>query len=391
VVIDTSKSKLVETARTIGADILAPHADDVDRNARFPHEAREAFKKAKLLGAYVPADLGGGGASMAELAAMCTAFAQHCASAAMVFAMHQIQVACMVRHSLRAPFFEGYLRELCEQQRLIASVTSEVGIGGEMRKSACAVERDGASFTLVKDATTISYGAEADDLLVTCRRAPDAPSNDQALVLVKNADYTLEKKGVWDTMGMRGTCSPPFKLTSRGAATQIMETPFAESAALTMVPVSHVLWASCWLGIATGAVARARSHVRQAARATPGTMPPTALRLAEAASMLQAMRASVNEAIFEYTELLGEPDGGKEQLLSIGYALKINNLKVSCSQAVVQIVNHALAICGIQGYKNDSKLSLGRHLRDAYSAALMVGNDRIFATNASMLLVLKDD
>jgi acyl-CoA dehydrogenase len=50
-----------------------------------------------------------------------------------------------------------------------------------------------------------------------------------------------------------------------------------------------------------------------------------------------------------------------------------------------------LSITGIQGYKNDSKFSVGRHLRDSLSAALMVGNDRILATNASMLLVLKDD
>ena len=48
-------------------------------------------------------------------------------------------------------------------------------------------------------------------------------------------------------------------------------------------------------------------------------------------------------------------------------------------------------ICGILGYKNDTKFAVGRHLRDAHSAALMVGNDRIYATNASMLLVLKDD
>jgi acyl-CoA dehydrogenase len=69
----------------------------------------------------------------------------------------------------------------------------------------------------------------------------------------------------------------------------------------------------------------------------------------------------------------------------------MNNLKVSASQLVVDIVHRALLICGIQGYKNDSPFSLGRHLRDAHSAALMIGNDRILATNASLLLVLKDE
>jgi acyl-CoA dehydrogenase len=86
-----------------------------------------------------------------------------------------------------------------------------------------------------------------------------------------------------------------------------------------------------------------------------------------------------------------DPELGTAALSSIAFALKMNNLKVSSSQLVVQIVNHALSICGIMGYKNDSNVAIGRHLRDAHSAALMVGNDRIFATNASMLLVLKDD
>jgi acyl-CoA dehydrogenase len=83
--------------------------------------------------------------------------------------------------------------------------------------------------------------------------------------------------------------------------------------------------------------------------------------------------------------------GGVDALSSIPFALKMNNLKISSSQLVVQIVHQALLICGIAAYKNDSRFALGRHLRDALSAALMVGNDRIYATNASMLLVLKDD
>ncbi len=51
-----------------------------------------------------------------------------------------------------------------------------------------------------------------------------------------------------------------------------------------------------------------------------------------------------------------------------------------------EIVGKALLICGISGYRNDSKFSLCRHLRDAYGAALMVNNDRLAKVNATMLL-----
>jgi acyl-CoA dehydrogenase len=343
-----------------------------------------------MMTAFVPRELNGFGVGMVELAGMCEALGQHCASAAMVFAMHQIQVACIVRHAMSQPFYKRYVAELLERQNVIASVTSEVGVGGEMRTSLCAVERQGDRFTLTKDASTISYGEQADDLLATARRAPDAAQSDQAIVLVRKGDAKLEKTGTWDTIGMRGTCSPGFKMTSHGEADQIVAEPFASIASHTMVPFSHILWASCWLGTATAAVARARAFVRAQARAKPGTVPQTALRLAEASSMLQMMRTNVHDVANECEDLMNS-SLGTESLSSIGFALKMNNLKVSSSQIVVQIVHHALLICGIAGYKNDSKFGVGRHLRDALSAALMVGNDRIFATNASMLLVLKDD
>ncbi len=105
---------------------------------------------------------------------------------------------------------------------------------------------------------------------------------------------------------------------------------------------------------------------------------------------LQLMRLSVHDVARDCEELQSS-DEGNESLLTIGFALKMNNLKISCSTLMVQVVQQALLICGILGYKNDTKFSLGRHLRDALSAQLMIGNDRIYAKNASMLLVYKDE
>lgn len=378
-------------AARIGAEIAGPNSTSVDREARFPHEAMDALKAERLLSAYVPRELGGAGLGMIELSQLCEILAQHCSSTAMIFAMHQIQVACIARHGLGSAFFKRYLTDLVEKQYLIASVTSEVGVGGEMRTSVCAVERQGDRFKLDKDATTISYGAHANDLLVTARRAPDAAPSDQSLVLLSKAEYSLEQNGAWDTLGMRGTCSPPFKLRSSGSSDRVMSVSFAEIASNTMVPFSHILWASCWLGIATAAVSKARSFVRTQARAKPGTTPPVALRLAEVSGTLQMMRANVHDVAEECEKLMAQPDAGADVLSSMSFALKMNNLKVATSQVLVDIVQRCLLICGIMGYKNDSKVSIGQHLRDGLSAALMVGNDRIYATNASMLLVLKED
>ena len=389
--ISATPSPMILAASLVAREFAAPHAQTVDHEARFPFEAVTALKREKLLSAYVPVALGGAGVSLSELVEIVETLARECASTAMIYAMHQIQVISIVRHAMDNAWYQNYLRELVQHQYLIASVTSEVGVGGEMRRSNCAVEVDGQRFKLVKDATTISYGAQADDLLVTARRNPDAAHSDQSLILVRKADYTLEQKGGWDTMGMRGTCSPPFLMTAAGDVAQIIDVPFGDMSAQTVVPVSHLLWGGCWMGCAAAAVNKARAFVRGQARANPGTVPPTALRLAELVSMMQSLRTSVQACLTEYEALSVADDAAVGVLTSMGYSLKMNNLKIDATQALPQIVTKALSICGILGYKNDSKFSMSRHLRDAHSAAIMVGNDRILATNANLLLVLKDD
>ena len=376
--------------KAIASDVAAANAADVDAKARFPRETIQALQKAKLLSAPVPRELGGGGYGMRELAALCSTLAQSCGSSAMVLAMHYIQVACITRHAQESDFFRGYLRELVEHQYVLASMTSENGTFGETRTSICAVERSDGRFKLDKDATTGSYCEHAEGILVTCRRAPDAASSDQVLVLVRKGDYKLTQTTSWDTMGMRGTCSPGFKLESSGLEAQIIPGSFADSSAQTMVPYSHILWASLWWGIAADAVGRAAEFVRAGARKNPGTVPPTATRLAEVSTLVQAARHNWLALATEFDEIDAQPSG-RQTLSSIGWALKMNNLKINASETAPQLVHKALQITGILGYKNDSKFSLGRHYRDTLSGALMISNDRIASKSASMLLVFKDN
>ena len=380
------KSPLVVEARRIAAEVAAPAADDVDRAARFPREAIDALKQARLLSAFVPAALGGFGCGVDELASICFELGQRCANAAMVFAMHQIQVACLVRHGAGEAALGAYLRELSERQLLLASATTEAGVGGDVRTSTCALQLDGDRFRLEKNAPVISYGDHADAILATSRRAPDAQPNDQVITVCRKEDVRLTQTHGWDTLGFRGTCSNGYTLVAEGDRRLTVPVPYGEISAQTMLPFSHITWSSLWLGLATDAVNRARASVRAEARRRPGTTPPAAMRLAELFSRLQLMRAHVEDAIRTYAAVMDDP----EELGSLGFALRMNNLKVGTSRLLIEVVGQALTICGIAGYKNDGKTSVARHLRDAHGAELMVANDRILSANASMLLVSKE-
>ena len=379
---------LLERIHGIGREVIAAHADAVDREARFPEEAINALKAEKLLSAYIPVEYGGLGLNITELSVICEVLGQYCASTAMVFAMHQIQVGCIVHHALGSEFFRGYVGEMVTKQYLLASATTELGIGGDVRSSICAVKVDGDFFTLEKQTPVISYGEVADAILVTCRKSEDAARNDQLQVLVRKQDYTLKRLSGWDTLGFRGTCSLGFALTSTGRAEQILPEPYATIHSKTMHPFAHSVWGSLWLGIATDALSRARTAVRAEARKSPGVIPISATRLAEADIVLFGMRNSVQLTIADYHRLLIED--APESFSNFAFAIKINNLKISCSQLVIDIVGRAMLICGIAGYKNDSKLSLGRHLRDAHGAMVMVNNDRILGQSATMQVGQRD-
>ena len=81
------------------AKIAERHADAVDRDARFPAEAFEAIRAQKLLGMMIPSGLGGEGARAADVADVCAILGGACSSTGMIFAMHQVKVACLVRHA----------------------------------------------------------------------------------------------------------------------------------------------------------------------------------------------------------------------------------------------------------------------------------------------------
>lgn len=369
------------------AAVAATYAAEVDRDGRFPREAIAAMKQRRLLGAMLPVDLGGEGARLSDIAEICARVGQSCASAAMVYAMHQIQISSLLLSADSSEWHRVLLRRVAEDQLLLASATSEAGVGGDLRTSLCAVERDGDTYRLEKNASVISYGANADAILATARREPASPPSDQVLVAVMKEHCTLERTTPWDTMGMRGTCSEGYRLVARGPATHILPKPFAEIASRSMLATSHLLWASLWYGIALSAVHRAQAFVKSDARKKPGETPPGAMRVAEAAAQLQMMKSMTRDGLTRFEQA----QAGSDDLSSMSFSVAMNNIKVATSQIAIDIVNKAMIVCGIYGFKNDTPYSIGRQYRDILSAQVMINNDRIFGNVSTMLLMHRLD
>jgi acyl-CoA dehydrogenase len=360
------------------------HADAVDRDARFPTEAFAAARAQRLLGMLVPVEFGGDGASVSDAVDVCYMLGKACASAAMIFAMHQIMVAILVRHARNSPWHLQLLQRLTAEQLLLASSTTENQTGGDVRASACVVERTGSRMTLVKNATVMSYGEAADGILTTARRSAEGAPSDQVLVAFLKEDYALERIVDWDVLGMRGTCSTGFTLRGQGNVEQIFPDAYERIHTQSMVPVAHLTWSGVWTGIAAGAVGRARRFVRGAARHGSGALPPGAAHLTRAVMSLRALRGSVASALQRY-ELAATMEDG---LAALEFQTAMNLLKVNSSESAIETVMSALQACGLAGYRNSGEFSICRSLRDVLSSSIMINNDRILANAASALLLV---
>jgi len=365
------------------AEIAARHAQAVDRDARFPAEAFAAVREQKLLGVFIPAALGGEGASIKEIADVCHVLGRACASSAMIFAMHQVKVACLVRHSRGNHWQETLQRRIAAEQMLLASSTTEGNSGGNIRSSEAPIRANGDRITLERAASCISYGAHADGIVTTARRAETSPASDQVLVAFAKSDYSLERTNSWDTLGMRGTCSVGFMLRAEGEADQILPEPYQHIHGQTMVPVAHLLWSAVWTGVAAGAVQRARAFVRAAARSSGGNLPPAASHLTRARVSLETLGARLQSGIAMFERNADDANA----MSAIDVQTSLSLLKVEASELALVTVMSALRACGLSGYRNDTDFSLGRHLRDILSAPIMINNDRILASAETSVLM----
>jgi acyl-CoA dehydrogenase len=386
-----SVSKLGSLDRDLGlraaktAAAAGENASTVDREARFPTEAFASARKERLLGILVPAEFGGESASLSDVVDICYMLSAACGATGMVFAMHQIMVAILVRHARRNLWHRRLLHRLADEQLLIASSTTEGQGGGDLRSSACAVEQIGREIALAKSATVVSYGAQADAILATARRSPNGLPSDQVLVALVKDDYVLEPIVEWDTLGMRGTCSSGFMLKASGTMDQVLPDAYQKIQAETMMPVAHLTWSAVWTGLAAGAVERARRFVRYSARQRGGELPPGATHLTRATMSVRALRGIIRSALEKYETFLAEGD----ELESLDFQNEMNLLKVTTSELAVSAVMTTMQVCGLAGYRNDGEFSISRYLRDVLSSPLMISNDRILASSASGVLVIE--
>ncbi|MEV2264979.1 acyl-CoA dehydrogenase family protein [Nonomuraea africana] len=357
--------------------VLRATSDSVDREARVPTESLTALARTGLLR---PSSQDSE-RPLEELSEITELLAGSCGATAMIFAMHHSQLASVRAHAGEA-LRESTMWKTLESDAvtasptspfgLIASVTSEVGTGGDISRSVASIDRTASGLSLTKNAPTISYASAASMFLVSVRGSADVNPNDQAGVVLHRDQVRLTDPTGWNTLGMRGTSSSGHTISADFEEWQILPDSFSTVSSETMLPWSHVLWSAVWTGIATEALRRARRSLSAAGA--------TDTRLADAHSSTSAIRAQTREAA-----AFLDRAGAARESLPISMTLRLNELKLNSSRQCLNAALTALEICGMRGYAEQGEFSVSRMVRDLLSAPLMVSNRRLLEANSAIL------
>lgn len=182
---------------------ISGHAAGHDADDSFVDEGFAALKEAGFFKALVPAELGGGGATVGEIADALRIIGAACASTALAASMHShaVAVAAWRWRRMNAPV-EGLLRRVADEDlRLVSSG------GSDWLQSAGTLEKVEGGYRLTARKAFAS-GSPVGDLMVTSAVYDDP--EDGPTVLHFPVSLTAEGAShlpTWQVMGMRGTGS----------------------------------------------------------------------------------------------------------------------------------------------------------------------------------------
>jgi alkylation response protein AidB-like acyl-CoA dehydrogenase len=188
-------------ARELGPG-FASRAAAYDANDSFALENYQELKERRVFSAPVPAELGGGGATPAELCAMLRELGRHCGATALALSMHMHLVGTMVWLWRQGAPVAPLLERIAKEQLVL--ITS--GASDWLNSSGTAERVDGGYRVTARK--SFCSGSPMGDLLLTSALYDDPTDGPTALhfsVPVRTPGLTVLDN--WRTMAMRASGS----------------------------------------------------------------------------------------------------------------------------------------------------------------------------------------
>jgi alkylation response protein AidB-like acyl-CoA dehydrogenase len=351
--------------REVVRDHIAPHAEAVDREARWPAESMQALLEAGFGGLLAPEDVGGLGHGLLGLMQACEIIGGACTSTALCFGMHCVGTAVIAAKATDYQRAE-YLLPIARGEHITTLALSERGSGSHLYYPLTELHTSpSGGYVLRGSKSFITSGGFANSYVVSAVDVNDERTiGEFSCVVLKEGTPGMKWDPPWKGLGMRGNAS-------RGVELDDVDVPEEDLLGAkgdqiwyifhVVAPVFLSAMAGTYLGVADAAFGEARRHILQRGYDYTGR------RLADM-TVLQHRLGELWATVERTRRLVyfagSEGDRAGEHALTALCAAKAD-----VADCAVHVVNEAMTMMGGIAYAENGRL--GRLLRDARASHIM--------------------
>jgi len=364
----TEEQQMIQqTAREFADNEIAPVADEMSREGKFPADIVKKLSELGFMGMLIPEEYGGTGLGNFCLVLALEEINRACASTGVTMSVHNSLCTGPVVKFGSEDIKKRYLPKLAKGECIGAYALSEPDAGSDPSSLSCAAEKDGDHYVLNGTKNFITTGQEADVFIVMARTNPEEKKTRgiSSFILEPGMKgFTVGKKE--DKLGLRASSTTQLILEDLrvGADQMLGEEGQGFKIAMHTLDGGRIGIATQGIGIAQACLNESVKYCeeREAFGKQIGKFQMMQWKLADMAMRIEASRLMVYNAARLKDE--GKP-----------HSKEASMAKLFSSEMCNESARQAVQIHGAAGYTEDFKVE--RFYRDARITEIYEGTSEI--------------
>ena len=357
--------ELRASVRALSEKEIAPHAQAVDEDHRFPQEAKDALLKSGLYAAHVPTEFGGDGANALATVIIIEEVARACGSSSLIPAVNKLGSMPLIlggNHEQK----QRWLTRLVKGEGF-SYCLSESEAGSDASAMRTKVERSGDGWVLNGSKKWITNAGESELYSVIAQSDPSSGTKGVTAFVVEKSDPGVSFGAPEKKMGMRGSPTREVYFDNVQLSDDRRISEVGQGFALAMNTLDHtrITIAAQAIGLAQGAfdVATKYAHERHQFGKPIFDFQAVQFMLADMAMNIEAAR------LLTYSAAIKSENNEKD--------LRFFSAASKCfaSDIAMKVTQDAIQVLGGYGYVTDYPVE--RMMRDTKLTQIYEGTNQI--------------
>lgn len=358
--------ELRESVRALAESEIAPYAQEVDAEPRFPIEARNALTQADMHAAHVPEEYEGQGADSLAVTLIIEEVARVCASSSLIPAVNKLGSLPVLLGGTEEQKIK-WLSPLARGDVMFSYCLSESDAGSDAASMVTKAAADGDSWVINGSKKWITNAGVSDYYTVLATTTPGERAKGISAFLVEQSDVGVSFGAPEHKLGIKGspTREVYFDNVRLGGERLIGEVNKGFALAMRTLDHSRITIAAQALGIAQGALDYATSYAKERSQFGKRIAEFQGIQfmLADMAMNLEAARQLTYAAAAKSTR--------DDTDLTIFSAAS----KCLAADVAMSVTTDAVQILGGYGYVSDYPVE--RFMRDAKITQIYEGTNQV--------------